>query len=114
MNQPVPSVTIEQINKILRREFPFNIQKALEILKQYSSNGKYRVWAAIIKLSERDLNKLQENTNTAINDYRDILANAEYPEYTLKVGFDSKKFTKEEIENIYQRDQQQYLKWLNI
>lgn len=112
MKQPVPKVSIKQINRILKRDFPSTFPKATEILNQYSNGEKYRVWAALIKLSERDLVKLQESTNLAMRDYRDVLAYAEYPEYTAKIGFNSEKFTEKEINEIYERDYKQYLEWL--
>lgn len=112
MKHPVSKVTIEQINRILKRDFPSTFQKAMEILNQYSNGEKYRVWASLVKLSERDLIKLKENTNLAIRDYRDVLAYAEYPEYTATVGFNSEKFTQKEINEIIKRDYKQYSEWL--
>lgn len=57
--------------------------KAVQILAEYGK-GRHdkepeRVRLAILKLSGADLGKLEHNTTRAKQDYRDVLAWAEYP-----------------------------------
>ncbi len=70
-----------------------------------------RVQIAVLKLSGGDLEKLRENVDAAKNDYRDMLALAEYPEQTSRVTW--KMGNKEEVKRIQERDRRQYLDWLN-
>ncbi|MDP3259201.1 MAG: hypothetical protein Q8M34_01255 [Thermodesulfovibrionales bacterium] len=113
MEQPYAKVTLEDIERIVKRDYPYaDSVKIFEILNKYTIGEKYRVWAAALKLSDKDITKLEEHIKIAIHDYRDVIAYAEYPEYSRKVGFNSDKITKEEIAEIYNRDWTQYKKWL--
>lgn len=117
MDQPVAKISQRDIKKIIERDYPAGNEKEIvEILSQYKSDneaGKYRVWAALLKISDGKLEILKEKIEIAKTDYRDILADAEYPEYSEKVGFDSEKFSKKELKNIIKSDWNQYQHWLN-
>lgn len=85
MNQPIPQITAELVERILEREFPNSSGEARELLNQYG-HAKWhreidRVRMACLKLSERDLHKLESMVKAACVDYRDVLAWAEYPAY---------------------------------
>ena len=116
MDQPVAKISYDDILRIVKRDYPAESEKeTLEILRHYKSNNDksdYRVWASLLKISEGNIEKLRININVAKNDFRDIVANAEYPEYTEKIGFDNGKFTREEIKRIIQSDWKQYQVWL--
>ena len=52
---------------------------AEDVLSQYAKQEVFRVRLAVLKLAEGDLDKLERNTMLAQQDYRDVLAAAEYP-----------------------------------
>jgi len=116
MDQPTPKISRKDIMRIVARDYPARKQEeVLEILRQYdgdSEKGKFRVWASLMKISEGEIEQLRENVERAKSDFRDILAYAEYPEYSDKVGFDDENFTKTELKDIIKADWKQYQNWL--
>ncbi|MDQ3063971.1 MAG: hypothetical protein M3R14_14090 [Acidobacteriota bacterium] len=90
-------------------------EKIMAILVLYGKESyeceTERVQIAVLKLSDGDLEKLRENVDAAKNDYRDILAFAEYPEQMSRDTW--KMSDKEEVKRIQERDRLQYLNWLN-
>lgn len=116
MDQPVAKISLQEIERIINRDFSqYDSCEVFEVLDQYSSDsGKlnYRVWAGALKLSDGNLEDLKKNIDIAKSDFRDILANAEYPKYSEKVGFDEDSFTEEEIDSIIKEDWNQYQNWL--
>ena len=112
MKQPTAFFSLKGINKIIRRDYSiYPIKDILKELNKYSDYEKYRVWAGILKLSNGNMNRLKKNVIKANNDYRDILAYSEYPEYSDKIGFDDDKFTRKELNEIIKRDKQQLDIW---
>lgn len=86
MQQPVPRVSEEEVERILDREFqPGDRADARSWLERYGSELHHRETArvrlAILKLAGGRLDKLRSFVETAIKDYRDVLAYAEYPAY---------------------------------
>ncbi len=105
-------------SKILARKLkalypePSQHDKAVQLLAKYGK-GRHtkdaeRVLLAILKLSGTDLGKLKHNTIRATQDYRDVLAWAEYPrqskDWSIMQG--------PEKENIKKADQYEYQAWL--
>jgi hypothetical protein len=115
LDAPLGKSSFNEIKKIIERDFnKENLQEILLLLDRYKGDtekGKYRVWAAIIKLSNGNVKKMKENIEIAIVDYRDVIAYAEYPEYSEKIGFNSKKYNSKFINEIIKRDWKQYKKW---
>lgn len=94
--QPVPKVTDEDVRRIALRDFGQDrVKLALSILEEFGKQSwnepSPRVRLAILKLANGDLDRLLDATQTAIRDYRDVLAAAEYPRYhgeiCFRVGF---------------------------
>jgi len=110
MKQPIAKVTINDIHRLIRRDFPGNEAKVLKLLNKYQGEG-YRVWAAILKLANADFSTINNHVKIAINDFRDVISLAEYPEYSARIGFDSDKFNRREIAEIINRDNSQYQNW---
>lgn len=84
----------------------------LEQLEHYntgSSTGRYRVYLSILKLHQEnyDVQKLIKSAN---KDFRDVLANAEYPR---QLDSSWHKKSKAEKKNIIEEDLSNYLEWLN-
>jgi hypothetical protein len=113
MKQPAAKVYKRDITRIIKRDYKGNENKILEILNVYQDYESYRVWAAILKLSNGDINKVNYYVELANTDYRDVLAPAEYPIYSHKIGFDTDKYSKQEINGIIKDDLDQYKRWFN-
>jgi hypothetical protein len=120
MDDYIPKVNRDDVLRIIRREFqPNNQDLVLEILGGYGSEewqrrgGMDRVLLAILKLSRGDVNRLQELVKTACNDYRDVLAPAEYPRFWALGLVATKKMSCEEKKRLIENDWKQYQEWLN-
>ncbi|MBS1773468.1 MAG: hypothetical protein JST82_11470 [Bacteroidetes bacterium] len=117
MEQKVAVVNDNDIDRIIKRDFPkFIPSEIINILSLYiseSNKGKNRVYASIIKLSNGDIELLKKYVDVAKNDDRDVLAQAEYPQYSeyLWAFFDSPKGQKKE--DILSADWTQYQDWFN-
>ena len=86
----------------------------LGLLDQYgilpSEPERDRVQIAILKLSDSDPDRLAELVALAKRDYRDVLADAEYPEQSRTGGRNTPPA--EELVRIRREDRRQYLDWL--
>ena len=88
----------------------------MAVLKGYedSVSGRRecpRVQLAALKLANGDLAALRKHINTAVQDFRDVVALAEYPEYS-KQAFHVRKFPSAEQQRIIDSDWKQYKDWL--
>ncbi|HUG92879.1 MAG TPA: hypothetical protein VML55_18705 [Planctomycetaceae bacterium] len=116
MNQGVPYLTDQDVRRIVLRDFG-DSQAALvfsileEFGKQDWNSPSARVHLAILKLANGDLDRLLDATHTAIRDWRDVLAAAEFPRYCREVGFrDVPEAVKDAV---IEDDRRQYQEWLN-
>ncbi len=83
---------------------------AEEILGRYtgdSSNGSFRVRLAALKVAGSDLTELERCIHLALQDYRDVLALAEYPRQ-LEAGFGASDKT------LARQDLAEYEEWLQM
>ena len=82
-------------------------------LRQYGTesyeNEPTRVRLAVLKISGGDLDLIRKNIATAKQDYRDILAYAEYPR---QMGQDSWKLSPAQNRALVAADRQEYEEWL--
>ncbi len=111
--QPVARVSDKQLEKLIRREFPDNINQVktrLGKVKIDPASGKNRISAAIIKLANKDVKSLDHYIDVANSDFRDVLSQAEYPRCS-KLGFG--KSRSNDMKRIYMNDWKEYSKWLN-
>jgi hypothetical protein len=114
-DQPVPHVTDDDVKRVAVRDFgTTQADLALSIVEEFGKQDwnrpSPRVWLAILKLANGDLDRLREITATAIPDYRDVLALAEYPRYSREIGFlDDPESTKQAA---IDDDWKQYCRWL--
>lgn len=98
-----------KVNSKILKCFPnVKLETITNNLDSYKSTKPERVHLAILKLCNNDIEKLKELVTTANNDFRDVIAWAEYPEES-KNPF---SYNNEELEEIRERDLQQYLQWL--
>ena len=92
-HQPIPKATSADIERLVRRNYSeTQFDSVMAVLKGYeqSASGRRerpRVQLAAMKLANGRLEALEIYVNTAIQDFRDVLGPAEYPEYTKKGAF---------------------------
>lgn len=117
MEQPVPRVSGKDVERVVLRDFGEDkLSQAKNTLERYGRQewthpGSARVRLAILKLANGDLEQLTRYTEAAIEDFRDVIAMAEYPWYSAKIGSEGagQEVRREAIE----ADREQYLEWLN-
>jgi hypothetical protein len=114
--QPVARVTRADVERIVRRDFAVERQaEVFAALAEYGSaawhNEADRVHAAALKLAGGDLEALRQAIVTAREDYRDVLAAAEYP-LCMSVGTSPLGMPTEERRRVYAQDWAQYEAWL--
>jgi predicted Fe-Mo cluster-binding NifX family protein len=90
-----------------------DVSKIMSILDEYGVESyeqeRERVQLAILKLSEGDMKELKESVKAAKQDYRDVLAYAEFP---LEMKSETLKLDAEKAKEIREKDRKQYLEWL--
>ena len=102
------------VRKKIRQVFPARAEEEiLEILKGYGSEGyetgQARIYLAILKLcEEKQLTDPSQYVKAARQDFRDVLAWAEYP-HQMKFGP-----TKDPVKSasLKEQDEEQYQAWL--
>lgn len=104
---------IGKIRQIFPRENPADI---LKVLKLYGTDGgekeTERVRLAVLKLCGGDLSELHELTAAAKEDYRDVLAWAEFSNQ-MRISFAEFAALPPDIaKEIRELDRRQYLAWL--
>jgi hypothetical protein len=82
------------------------------VLEGYESNReRSRVQLATLKLARGSLDVLRKQICTATRDFRDVIAPAEYPEYS-KLAFRVRELPATEQQRIIDSDWTQYQDWL--
>ena len=114
--QPAASVTHDDIERIVRRDFePNDVRAALALIAEYGAESHEpeadRVRAAVLKQARGDLTRLRQQVNWSKMDYRDVLAAAEYPEAT-RVWSRMDRMSDTDRQAIYDADWRQYEAWL--
>ena len=115
MQQPVPSVTRKDVERVARRDYS-NAKETVAILDEYGRESwqreRHRVQLAIMKLAAGDLTALRAHLETAKRDYRDVLAFAEYPRYHCEV-FPGSELADPRVKEVIVADWKQYREWLD-
>jgi len=112
-----PEVTDDDVLRIIRRDFPQdNVKAVLADLETYGleswQSEKVRVQLAVLKLSRGNLDSLRKFVSVAQQDYRDVLAPAEYP-LSFKLAFSLEANTDGmQVSKLQNADWQQYHAWL--
>jgi hypothetical protein len=102
--QPVPDVSSEDIGRLIARDYA----AAVDDVTQRLDGLDHRLQAAVLKLGGGDQAELARYASWADDDYRDVLAMAEYPEYLARVTPDTAPFERQEV---IERDWAQYQEW---
>lgn len=111
--EPVAKITNEMLERVIRRDYgerATEVKKKLQQVVSDNLNGKNRISAAVLKLANRDFNAIDHFIEVSKNDYRDVLARAEYPG-CFKVGFANISTTMKR--QLYISDWKEYAAWLN-
>jgi hypothetical protein len=116
MDQPTPTVTRADVERVVRRDFPPDqFDSVMSILAEYGGEPwhreLHRVQLAVLKLAAGSLDGLRLEIETAKCDYRDALAYAEYPAY-MKKTFRVSQLPADEQRKIIDEDWRQYETWL--
>ena len=117
VRQPIPDVTEKDVERIVCRDFPGEpYETVMAVLSEYS-RGRFprecsRVQLAALKLAQGNLDRLRLHIGNAEQDYRDVLAAAEYPEYMRVPSFRVSGLSRKEQLRIVKSDWDQYQKWL--
>ena len=82
MNNEPTKISSKLLELLINREFgeqSLYITEQLQRVKSDSESGRRRISAAILKLTNRSLERLDQIIQRANSDFRDIIAEAEYP-----------------------------------
>jgi hypothetical protein len=113
MPQYVPTVSDQDVARIVRRDYPVELHAVIHRMIQcVDVREKPRVILACLKNASGDVEKLKGELVNAEGYWREIISEAEYPNYTKKM-FRMDRLSVEEQERIIERDKNQYLNWLN-
>ena len=113
MTQHIPEVTEADIDRIVRRDYPPEFHDEIhERIRAVEVIDKTRVIMACLKAGKGDMNTCRGHLANASGWWREIISEAEYPNYT-KVWFHDERLSTEERERIIEKDKTQYLAWLN-
>jgi hypothetical protein len=112
MAQYLPDVSEHDVERIVDRDFPADVRGAIhEMIRGVEVREKTRVVLACLKNAKGSLDKLRGELANASGYWREIIGEAEYPNYTRKM-FRIDKLSADEQERIIERDKNQYLAWL--
>jgi hypothetical protein len=111
--EPVAEVDSKTLERIICRDFGTRADEVKQKLQKLicdTSEGRNRISAAIIKLAENDIDAIDNFIEISNNDFRDVLARAEYPR-CFELGFGGVEEDKKK--QIYLADWTEYSNWLN-
>jgi hypothetical protein len=110
--QYVPDVTEADVGRVVRRDYPPQIQPVIEEwIRAVEVREKTRVVLACLKNANGDFEKLKGELGNASGWWREIIGEAEYPNYTKKM-FRIDTLSASEQARIIGKDKDQYLSWL--
>ena len=112
IHQFVPDVSDSDVERVITRDWPAEEHEAIRaMIGQVKVRETPRVILACLKTSNGDTQRLKRNLADAPGYYREIIGDAEYPNYMRKV-FRIDKLTDAEQLALIEKDKKQYLNWL--
>ena len=109
MHQPIPTVTPADVDRVIRRDFGITMfDRVTAELAEFGSENPSRVRLAILKLAAGDIEALHKYVKVANEDWRDVIAWAEYPQYMSHLPVPPALESE-----IISGDWNQYQDWLN-
>jgi hypothetical protein len=113
MSQYAPTVDDRDVERIIRRDYPAELHAVIQqLIRPIDVREKPRVMLACLKNARGIVETLKAELTNAEGYWREIISEAEYPNYTKKM-FRIDRLSDEEQARIIERDKSQYLKWLN-
>ncbi len=109
MSGPSRELVLGKVAEVFPEVAPDFILKRLD---GYDGGARDRVQLAILKLCEGSLDRLEQWVATAIQDYRDVLALAEYRRELARTPVELSQMSEEEVQALQDQDRQEYLAWL--
>jgi hypothetical protein len=112
-HQPTAKITNKTLDRIIRREYCDNFKEVKQKLESISGDtlkGRNRLSAAVLKLSNRDLTKIDLYIEMCNYDFRDVVSQAEYSR-SSKFGLG--EIAPNKLKEVYLDDWEEYLNWLN-
>ena len=109
--QPVARISDGDLEFLINREFPTIsefVKNKLNRIKSGTQQGKNRISASVLKLADKNLDKIEHLIKRANEDFRDIVSEAEYPR-TSSFGFGERN--EEECKDDYLKDWDEYSAW---
>ncbi len=115
-NQPVAEISKEVLEKLIRRDYPESyeiVKQKLNLIKSDSLKGQNRLSAAVLKVTNGNLSKIDSYIEMCNFDYRDVISQAEYPRIS-KIGFvGMKEIESSKLKEYYLKDWLEYTNWIN-
>ncbi len=107
------------VEKKVAEYWPEQVDEIMALLDDFASSCEHdpsRVQLAVLKLAKGSRESLKDYLDLATQDYRDVLAGAEYPQ-TMKahhlIGFNLTPEQQRESKTLSKLDREQYLSWLH-
>jgi hypothetical protein len=83
MEQKIPKISNSDIKRIIEKDFPqfefSEIESILQMYKSKSEEGRNRIYASILKLSDGNLKLIKKFVEKANYNFRDVISFSEYP-----------------------------------
>ena len=115
-NQPIAEISKETLEKLIQRDFPESyeiVKKKLSLINSDSLKGQNRLSAAVLKVSNANLSKIDSYIEMCNSDYRDVISQAEYPRIS-EIGFVGiKEIEPSLLKEHYLKDWTEYTNWMN-
>jgi hypothetical protein len=111
-HQPVPDVSLDDVKRIIQRDFPtLRVEHVIAALGELDNRwNSARVQLAALKLANGSLKVLKKRVAAANQDWRDVVVAAEHPGY-WKVNYKS-TMSKDKRQRIVDNDCVRYRSWL--
>lgn len=113
--QPAARISSEVLDKIIQRDYPDNfelVKQKLRTIKSDSEGGRNRFSAAVLKLSDGDLKKIDTYIEMCNYDFRDVVSKAEYQRVSKLEFIDMESMTTRELRQNYLDDWTDYSNWI--
>ena len=111
--QPIAKISDNEMDFLISRDFENNInlvKQKLNKIQSDSKSGKNRISAAVLKIANRELDKIDIIVEKANEDFRDVICEAEYPRVYKNVFNEPNE---EQLKVDYLNDWTEYLEWKN-
>jgi hypothetical protein len=113
MTQYLPDIHESDVDRVVQRDYPAELQAVIrDLIRDIEVVEKPRVIMACLKVANGNFERLKGELANASGWWREIISEAEYPNYTKKM-FRIDRLPVEEQRRIVEKDKAQYLAWLN-